>query len=405
MSSKILMPSGGQTTDEMLIMKWYKQVGETVNRGDILFEIETDKAILTVESYAAGTLLEIRYPDGKMVKTGEVVAIIGDASEQPTPVAEKSPAAVPNTGKPPHQQQIQNEITQPAGTHALKNASGILASPLAKNLARIEQIKIEDVAGYVCKNLIKKADVDQYLENIRSSKKLSLADEQVYYIDTDSVRKTIARRMRESVSTAPHYIVSADIDFSAVIRLRKKLNLHDEGSGNVSYNAIIMKVVSKAIESYPLINSSFEETRIRVSKDVNFGLAIATETGIIVPVVKEVNKKSIPEISSGNAVNSEKVKTNKLLPTDISGGTITLSNLGMFGIDNFTAIINQPESCILAVGAIIKKVVVVDNEMAIRDMMNITGSFDHRVIDGAYAAAFLKKTRSMLEDPELLLLF
>ncbi len=164
-----------------------------------------------------------------------------------------------------------------------------------------------------------------------------------------------------------------------------------------------MKVVSRAIESYPLINSSYEEDKIKIHKDVHFGLAIALKEGIVVPVVRQVNKKSISEIAVNNSKNIEKIKNNKYQESDITGGTITLSNLGMFGIDNFTAIINQPESCILAVGGIIKKVVVADNEMVIRDMMNITGSFDHRAVDGALGAAFLMKVKTIMEDPELLL--
>lgn len=404
MLNKILMPSGGQTTDEMVILKWSKEVGEFVKRGDILFEIETDKAILTVESYAEGTLLEIKYPEGVTVKTGEVVALIGDVNEKPQAALGNTPKAILlKIEKQPVISKNENTEIQPERRQFRKEDNRVLASPLAKNFAKIENIKLEDVASYVSKNLIKKDDVNNFIKNNRLSK-LPLNEENVYFIDTNLMRRTIARRMKESISVSPHYVISTDIDMTGIIMLRNRLNKNVHYEGNkISYNDIIMKVVSKAIESYPLINSSYEGDRIKMNKDVNFGLAIAVETGIIVPIVKKVNKKSISEIALNNSKNIEKVKNNKFLESDVTGGTITLSNLGMFGIDNFTAIINQPESCILAIGGIIKKVVVVENEMTIRDMMKITGSFDHRVIDGVVGAAFLMKVKTILEYPELLL--
>ena len=405
MSNKILMPSGGQTIDEMVILKWYKGVGEFVKRGDILFEIETDKAVLTVESYAEGTLLEIKYAENVMVKTGDVVAIIGDVNEKPETAPENNRKAIipPKIEKQPVISKNENNEIPPEKPQFRKEDKSVLASPLAKNLAKIENIKLEDVANYASKNLIKKDDVTNFIKNRRLSK-LPAAEDNVYFIETTSIRRTIARRMKESISVSPHYVISTDIDMTEIMMLRNKLNKNVNSEGcKISYNDIIMKVVSKAIESYPLINSSYEGDRIKMNKDVNFGLAIAVETGIIVPVVRQVNKKSISEIAVNNSKNIEKVKNNKFLEPDITGGTITLSNMGMFGINNFTAIINQPESCILAVGGIIKKVVVVEDEMAIRGMMNITGSFDHRVVDGAVGAAFLMKVRTILEYPELLL--
>lgn len=403
MSSKILMPSGGQTTDEMVILKWYKNVGELVKRGDILFEIETDKAILTVESYAAGTLLEIRYPAGVMVKTGEVVACIGDASEKPVTGETKESNALPVLTE---KLSVENKpaITEapPVNMKSRQDDNRILASPLAKSLARIENVRLEDVADFAAKKLIRKDDVNDFINGRIASKALP-AEEDAYFIETTSMRRTIARRMKESISISPHYVISVNVDMTGIIMLRSKLNKNIHNDIKISYNDIIMKVAAKAIESYPLINSTYEADRIKMHRNVNFGLAIATETGIVVPVARAVNKKSISEIAFDNLRNIGKVKNAKFQETDISGGTVTLSNLGMFGVDYFTAIINQPESCILAVGGINKKVVVVENEMVIRDMMNITGSFDHRVVDGAVGAAFLKEVKTILEDPELLL--
>jgi pyruvate dehydrogenase E2 component (dihydrolipoamide acetyltransferase) len=206
------------------------------------------------------------------------------------------------------------------------------------------------------------------------------------------------------LSVAPHYVISVDVDMTATVALRNKLNANKQVvPAKISFNDIIMKVVAKAIERFPIINSTYNENQIYVFKEVNIGLAVALEMGIIVPVVRSVNKKSILEISIANTKNIDKVKNNQISETDLKGGTITISNLGMFGIDYFTAIINQPESCILAVGSISKKPVVFGNEIVIRDIMNITGSFDHRVIDGAIGAQFLQKIREVLENPVLLL--
>ncbi len=402
MVQKIIMPSVGQTTDEMLILRWNKNLGDLVKRGDVLFEIETDKASMDVESFAEGTLLAIKYKEGELVKTGEIVAYIGDSGEE-----------IPEE---PEKQILKQEDKKIVPVVSLNNEAGIkdkiqenfqqkkdlkivYASPLAKNKARIENIKIEDIANHFSKNLIKKADIDNYIIDKQSS----VVEGDYYLLATTSMRRTIAKRMKESVSISPHYTVSVDVDMTEIVSLRKKLNeyLSDKGY-KISYNDILMKIAAKAIESYPLINSSYQEEKIKVFKDINFGLAVDLENGLIVPVVKQVNKKSISEIALANIRNVAVAKNNKLQESDITGGTITLSNLGMFGINNFTAVINQPESCILAVGGIIEKPVVKDHNIVTKEMMNITGSFDHRVIDGTLGAAFLNRVKEILENSRLL---
>jgi pyruvate dehydrogenase E2 component (dihydrolipoamide acetyltransferase) len=196
-----------------------------------------------------------------------------------------------------------------------------------------------------------------------------------------------------------------EIDMTGAMKLRQLLNEHLKNSGiKISYNDIIMKCTAKAIETHTIINSTFTEEKIKVYKNVNFGLAVGLENGLVVPVIKNVNKKTISEITKENAENIEKAKKNKLQPSEMSGGTITLSNLGMYGVDCFTAIINQPESCILAIGGIIEKPVVINGVIVPRNMMNISASFDHRVIDGAVGAGFLKDVKAFLEKPKLLLL-
>jgi pyruvate dehydrogenase E2 component (dihydrolipoamide acetyltransferase) len=402
MVHKIIMPSGGQTTDEMLITKWFKNQGDAVKQGDLLFEIETDKASLSVESFTDGTLLAMKFKEGETARTGEIVAYIGDPGDkipedeekQTEEKSEKKVVAGAIIADKAEPKTIITDITSQKIT--LKE---IYASPLAKSKARIENLKIEDIANHFSKNLIKKTDVENY---IREKQNLTIEDE-YYFVETSPMRRTIARRMKESVLESPHYTVSIDADMTEVVRLRKKLNDYLTGKEiKITYNDILMKIVAKAIESFPFINSTYLEEKIKVYNDINFGLAIGLEKGLLVTVVKKVNKKSISEIATANAINIEKARNNKLQESDITGGTITLSNLGMFGINNFTAVINQPESCILAVGAIIEKPVVRDHQMVIREMMNITASFDHRVIDGTFGAAFLKRVKEIIEDPQLL---
>jgi pyruvate dehydrogenase E2 component (dihydrolipoamide acetyltransferase) len=396
MAQKIIMPSGGQTTDEMLILRWNKNPGETVKKGDVLFEIETDKATLSVESFTDGTLLAVCHEEGEMVKTGEIVAYIGDPGEKIAGEDFLEKQIVPGASQN-NAPEIRNQTIE---STSLKNdIKKVIASPLAKSKARLENVKIEDVANHFSKNLIKKDDIDNY----KKEKQTGADQGDFYFLETSVMRRTIARRMKESVSVSPHYTVSIDVDMSAIISLREKLNESLNNKDNrVTYNAVLMKIIAQAIELFPLINSSYQEEKIKVFKDVNIGLAVSFENGLIAPVVKQVNKKSIYGISEDNAIIIERAKSNRLLESDITGGTITLSNLGMYGINSFTAVINQPESCILAVGAITEKPVVKDHQVVIRKMMNITGSFDHRVIDGALGAAFLSKIKELIENPQLL---
>ena len=275
MLNRILMPSGGQTTDEMLILKWNKQVGDTINKGDILFEIETDKAVLEVESFAEGKLLEISYPAGLTVKVGAVVALIGEE-------ADVKKSANPDENKSMGISATVTNKTQPTEliieqTVEVAKGKRILASPLAKSLAKIENIRLEDVALTVSNSIIKKADIYQYLKNEKDTKTHEIlnATDEYNLLEVSSIRKTIARRMKESLSVAPHYVISVDVDMTATVALRNKLNANKQVvPAKISFNDIIMKVVAKAIERFPIINSTYNENQICVFKEVNIGLAV-----------------------------------------------------------------------------------------------------------------------------------
>ena len=380
-----------------------QESGRSCKRGDVLFEIETDKASMPVESFAEGTLLAVLYSEGDMVKAGELVAYIGDPGDK---IPEEAGKQIPGTEvKIINAAVIKNDVKDinaeiPGASRKVEDLKITYASPLAKNKARIENINIEDIASYYSKSLIKKADIDNFIRAKQTSE-----DKRDYYlIDTTSMRRTIAKRMKESVLASPHYYISVDVDMTETISLRNKLNNSlTDNEYKISYSDILMKVTAKAIGEFPLINSCYQEEKIKVFKDINFGLAVGLENGLIVPVVRQVNKKSIAEIAAANSRNVEAAKNNELKESDITGGTITLSNLGMFGINNFTAVINHPESCILAIGSIIEKPVVKDHQILIKEMMNITASFDHRVIDGALGAAFLSRIKEILEKPQFLL--
>lgn len=271
-----------------------------------------------------------------------------------------------------------------------------MASPRAKQAARESGVDLARVAPGPL-GVIKYRNVLDYLEN--------QSGEQAEYEDVplSSMRRTIARRMRESVDLAPHYTVSMEIDMGACIALRKKINDYLDGEGKVSFNDLLAKCVAKAAEKYPLVNSSYLGDKIRLHRHVHVGLAVGVENGLLVPVVRKVDQLSLAEIARQNTENIQKTKAGKLAPSDMSGGTITISNLGMFDVDHFTAVINQPESCILAVGKIAERAVSVNHTIESRDMMNITASFDHRVVDGAVGAQFLRQVKRLLEQPELLL--
>lgn len=399
--NKIMMPPGGQTTDESLIIKWHKKVGEKVSRGDVLFDIETDKAALEVESYCEGYLRAAMYEEGDKASTGDVIAYIGGLDE---PLPFETPININKS----LEANIEDEY-QPIMKSVKSQSSKVFSSPLAKKMAKDSRIQLSDIPSPTT-GIIKKKDVLEYLNKIditkvaETQKSNKCVEEEFYYVPTSTMRKVIAKRMCESVNRVPHYAVSMDIDMTACIKLRETLNSYLAGDVKISFNDILAKCVAKAITKFPLINSTYADDQIKIYKNVNIGLAVSVNEGLVVPVVKNVNNKSISEIASENTENIKKSKDGKLTSQEISGGTITISNLGMFGVEHFTAIINQPESCILAVGSIKEKAVSINREIVSRDIMNITASFDHRVIDGAVGADFLREVKKILEKPELLLI-
>ncbi len=450
MIKEIRMPAGGQTTDVSVVGAWLKKCGDKVERGDALLEIETDKATLTVESYAKGTVLALLAEEGDKVPAGEVIALIGDESDRKEaqeraagenaagdvaksrraengtcpqdrcaeefyPELRKSTAAGQQESAVPGEEEYQpidkssprRMKTNPVAVNAtpLKQAVGntgrdttktesarIKAMPNAKLLAKENQISLADVAQAAGKSILKRQDVAAYLEKSNSS----------VTVPFTNMRKIIARRMTESAQNIPAFTAAVEIDMTQCIAFRKLINSSGDGK-KVSYNDILFKCIEAAARSYPKVNASCNGTGIILHKDINIGLAVSVEGGLVVPVVHKVQEKNIAGISACNRENVEKARSGKLMPDDMSGGTITLSNLGMYPVRQFTAIINPPEVCILAVGAIEEKVVFADGEFKAVPVMTVTGSFDHRVIDGAYGAGFLAELKKIIENPALAL--
>ena len=397
MLTKILMPSSGQTTNEAVIVRWLKKIGDEIKQGDALFEIETDKAVMEVESFADGVLLKINYAEGDTVTAGKIVAYIGNQGEH---IPEQDTEKPKEPEVTPIPQPFQSDQKNGAiSDHGVPGLPKVLASPAARYLAKNKRMNLQDVAKHSLRPVIKQDDVRRYLETMQA-----VVEEAYDVIELTPMRRMIAKRMTESVTTAPQFTIAIDSDMTACMELRNKLNNHLSSDGiTIAFHDIMVKCVSKAIEKYPIINATFTDEHIKVYKHVNFGLAVSLEEGLVVPVVKQTDQKSLAAIARENARNIANARKRTLQSPEMEGGTITLSNLGMFGVDRFTAIIQPPQSCMLAVGQIAEKPVSINGQIVSRPIMTLTASFDHRVIDGAVGAAFLQQVKFLLENPELAL--
>ena len=421
MLKEITMPAGGQTTDVSTIGTWLVKKGDKVKRGDPLLEIETDKATLTVESFAKGTVLDILVEEGDEVSAGTVIAYIGEEGDLPAGGAAQSDGAaqsvdtsqtdsaaqtggISQTGAQTGKSQDSEEEYQPIDKNEpWRYARVIKAMPNAKLIARENGISLEEVADYAGKDILKRQDVNGYLESQKQKTdivKTEVAEDEI--IPLTKMRKVIAKRMLESSQTIPTFQITVEVDMTQCIVFRKLVNGAKDDI-KLSFNDILFKCMEAAIRKFPYINSSYTDEAIIVHKDVNIGLAVSIDHGLVVPVAKQINRKNMEEISLVNKENIAKARSGKLSPEDMSGGTITLSNLGMYPVSQFNAIINPPEVCILAIAATEDKPVFVNGEWKAVPTMKITGTFDHRVIDGAYGAEFLAELKKIIETPALAL--
>jgi pyruvate dehydrogenase E2 component (dihydrolipoamide acetyltransferase) len=399
MAEIVRMPRLSDTMTEGTVAQWHKKVGDPIAEGDLLAEIETDKATMEFESFQEGVLLHIGVEEGATAgEKGEDVKALLEADAKPAQVAEvEKPVAVEKVSVPaPVEIPVTAPVAAPVQT---SNTSGrTVASPLAKRLAQEKGLDIATIAGSGDGGRIIKRDVDTY-----QAPSVFASVNQEFFTEepVSQMRKVIARRLAESKFSAPHFYLSISVDMDNAIAARKAINALPDTK--VSFNDLVVKACAMALREHPTVNSSWREDVIRRNQHVNIGIAVAVDDGLLVPVVRFTDTKSLTGISGEVKEYAQKAKDKKLQPADWEGSTFTISNLGMFGIDEFTAIINTPDACILAVGGIQQIPVVKDGLVVPGNVMKLNLSCDHRVVDGASGAAFLNTLKTYLQNPVTML--
>lgn len=419
----ITMPKMSDTMTEGTIASWLKKVGDVVKSGDIIAEVETDKATMELESYEDGTLLYIGVEAGDSVPVDGVIAIIGEkgadfqtllkahgAKASDTveeEVAVPAPVAEPVKDVPASEAPVASSVES-----TTELGDRVKASPLAKRLAEEKGIDIRQVKGSGEAGRIIKRDVENFtpvaVAPIAAAPVASavatpvLGQESFREEKVSQMRKVIAKRLAESKFTAPHFYLTMEINMDKAIEARKSMN--EFSPVKISFNDMVIKAAAAALRQHPKVNSSWLGDKIRYNDHIHIGMAVAVEEGLLVPVIRFADSKSLSQISNEAKSLGGKAKTKELQPKDWEGNTFTISNLGMFGIDEFTAIINPPDACILAVGGIKETVIVKNGQMQIGNVMKVTLSCDHRVVDGAVGSAFLQTLKGLLEDPVRILI-
>ena len=409
MAEIVRMPKLSDTMTEGVVAEWHKKVGDAVESGEVLAEIETDKATMEFESFQDGVLLHVGVEKGATAAVDSILAILGEAGEDVTELlkadadvaapAEAAPAPTPAPAPAPAPVQAAAPAPAPVPAAPVKASAPasngrVKASPLAARLAAERGIDLGRVQGSGDGGRIVKRDIENHVPAPAAGTGAveSHSDQPV-----SQMRKTIARRLAESKFTAPHFYLKLSVDMGAAVEARKAINAQE--GVKVSFNDMVVKAVSLALKKHPAVNSAWMDTHIRTNDHVHIGVAVAVEDGLLVPVVRHADRKSLSEIGAEVKDFAGKARDKKLQPSDWEGNTFTISNLGMYGIEDFTAIINSPDACILAVGGISDVPVVRDGAVVPGKVMKLTLSCDHRVVDGAMGAAFLQEVKSLLEHP------
>lgn len=409
MAEIVKMPKLSDTMTEGVVSKWHKKVGDKVKSGDLLAEIETDKATMDFESFQDGYLLYIGVEEGKGAAVDSILAILGKEGEDyqsllsaaPAPAVE-APAPSVAASASPAPAPAPTPAAAPAPVASSDNR--LKASPLAKKIASEMGIDLHSVSGSGDGGRIVKRDVENFSSSAPAPKVPAFVpsgQESFTEVPVTQMRKVIARRLAESKFSAPHFYLTVEIDMDNAIAARSAINA--SGDVKVSYNDLVVKASAMALRKHPAINSAWLGDKIRINHHVHIGVAISVEDGLLVPVVRFADQKGLQQISAEVKDYAGRAKTKKLQPADWEGNTFTISNLGMFDIDEFTAIINPPDACILAVGSIQQKPVVKNGAVVPGNIMKLTLSCDHRVVDGVAGAEFLKTLKSYLENPVMML--
>jgi pyruvate dehydrogenase E2 component (dihydrolipoamide acetyltransferase) len=416
MAELIRLPKMSDTMEEGVIVKWNVKIGDTVKNGDILADVETDKATMELENFVKGVVLHLEAKEGVAVPVDSVIAVIGAAGEDFSALLSGGSKSTPTEEKPIESaeakpvESAKKEATPVAALSAETSAPSvskseddrIKASPLAKKLAEDKGINISEISGSGELGRIVKRDIENYTP---ASKSQPVSNngwvESFEEVPVSQMRKTIAGRLAESKFTAPHFYLTMEINMDNAVVAREKMN--EISDVKISVNDILVKAAAIALQKHPAVNSSWLGTKIRYNHHIHIGVAMAVEDGLLVPVVRFANNKNLSAISAEIKEYGVKAKSKKLQPTDWQGNTFTISNLGMFGIEEFTAIINPPDACILAVGGVKDTVGVINGEIKAIKTMKVTLSCDHRVVDGVVGSKFLNTLKELLEEPVKLL--
>jgi pyruvate dehydrogenase E2 component (dihydrolipoamide acetyltransferase) len=425
MAEVMLMPLLSDTMTEGTVAAWHKEIGDEVEIGELLLEIETDKAVMEQDSFFEGTLLHIGVQEGETVPVNAVLAVIGEKGEDfqadlKAALAKANGGSVATEEAPAAEAVPEAPVAEVVETAApeVSEDGRVKASPLARKMAEEEGLKISNIKGSGENGRIVRRDVEAAIETQKAAPAAVSAPapqpvvaapatpppppagvegEAYEEVKVSNMRKVIARRLGESKYSAPHFYLTMAINMDNAMAIRKQLNAISPSK--ISFNDLVVKAASLALRQHPAINASWLGDAIRYNKVYNVGVAVAVDEGLVVPVIRNADMKSLSQISAEVKDKAKKAMDRKLPMEDMQGNTFSISNLGMFGIEEFTAIINPPDSCILAVGGINQVPVVKDGEIAVGNIMKVTLSCDHRVVDGASGAAFLNTLKGLLEDP------
>jgi len=410
MAVKVEMPKLSDTMEEGVIAKWNVKEGDKVESGDIIAEVETDKATMEVEVFDAGTILKILADEGDAVPLGQLMAVIGEEGEDISDLLEEAQSGSSSDSDADKEAETKSKDTEEEDEdydpvfadldekeNGQTNDGRIKASPLARKMAEEQGITLSNVEGSGPHGRIIKRDIESYEPSKAPAVPTATVSREDKEHRVSQMRKTIARRLSESKFSSPHYYETIDIDMGAVWDARKQLNEISETK--ISFNDIVVKACATALRQHPDINSSWQGDKIIEHGEVNVAVAVGIDEGLVTPVIDNTDQKGLQQIAAEGKELINKAKDRSLQPEQMEGSTFTVSNLGMFGIEEFTAIINPPNACILAVGAIREEPVVEDGEVIVGKRMKVTLSSDHRIVDGVSAAKFLNTLKRMLENP------
>jgi pyruvate dehydrogenase E2 component (dihydrolipoamide acetyltransferase) len=407
--AEIVMPRLSDSMEEGTVLKWMKRVGDEVAVGDELVEIETDKANMAYESDVAGVLTEVLAEEGETLPIGAPIARIGgdEGAGAQDDEGSTSPTAGPATaGDPPVPPVAQaSSAPVPPTVSPAVRADRVKASPLARRVARDQGLDLSTIKGSGPAGRIVRADVESAAAQEAPAapvepSEVETAKGTTTYQDLTRLQQVVSRRMSESKATAPHFYLQAEIDMSAAVEARARLKkLTPEGEVVPSFNDMVVKACALGLREHPLANGAYKDGRFELYSRVNVGVAVAAQDALVVPTVFDADRKGLREIASDARALAAKVRDGSITPPELSGGTFTVSNLGMYGVSNFSAVINAPQAAILAVGAISEKPVVRDGRITTAHLLGVTLACDHRILYGAPAAEFLARIRSLLEEP------